>query len=46
MTARRPGAPIEKEAPVSSIGWFELLIIIGVVGVVLAAIVAFGMRRR
>ena len=30
----------------SSIGWIELLIIIGIIGIVLAAIVAFGMRRR
>jgi len=29
-----------------SIGWIELLIIIGIIGLVLAAIVAFGMRRR
>ncbi len=31
---------------VGSIGWVELLVIIGIIGVVLAAIVAFGMRRR
>jgi len=31
---------------VGSIGWIELLIVIGVIGVILAAIVAFGMRRR
>jgi type II secretory pathway pseudopilin PulG len=30
----------------STIGWIELLIVIGVIGIVLAAMVAFGMRRR
>lgn len=29
-----------------NIGWIELLIIIVIVGLVLAMIVAFGMRRR
>ena len=29
-----------------SIGWIELLIIIAIVGLVLAALVALGMRRR
>jgi type II secretory pathway pseudopilin PulG len=29
-----------------NMGWIELLIVIGIIGIVLAAIVAFGMRRR